>query len=82
MTKRFSGHQERDRRSIGSLMRSFPLALLVIFALLAVPFRSYSLALLVVGMTIPFGFVGAMLGHVIMGYSMTIPSPACWGSSP
>ena len=74
LVKNLSGHQERDRRSMASLFRTFPLAMLAIFALLAVPFRSYSLALLVVGMTIPFGFVGAMLGHIVMGYSLTIPS--------
>jgi multidrug efflux pump subunit AcrB len=73
LVKRYSGRQQEDRRSVGSLLWTFPLALLVIFALLAVPFGSYSLGLMIVGMTVPFGFVGAMLGHIVMGYSLTIP---------
>ncbi len=69
----FSGRQRDDRESMASLFWSFPLALLLIFALLAIPFRSYWLAALIIGMTIPFGFVGAVLGHVVMGYPLTIP---------
>ncbi|HSG06172.1 MAG TPA: efflux RND transporter permease subunit, partial [Nitrospiria bacterium] len=44
-----------------------------IFALLAIPFRSYSQPLLIMA-AIPFGVVGAVLGHMIMGFSLSILS--------
>jgi len=46
---------------------------LIIYALLAIPFRSYIQPLLVMGV-IPFGIVGAIWGHVIMGINLTILS--------
>lgn len=56
-----------------SLTVTFPLALLVIYAMLAIPFRSYVQPLIVM-MSIPFGIVGAFLGHLIMGYDLCLPS--------
>ncbi|MFO7545453.1 MAG: efflux RND transporter permease subunit, partial [Trueperaceae bacterium] len=47
--------------------------LFVIYALLAVPFRSYLQPLIVMSV-IPFGAAGAMLGHMIMGMTLTIMS--------
>ena len=47
--------------------------LIVIFALLAIPFRSYSQPLLIM-VAIPFGIVGAVLGHFILGYDLSILS--------
>ena len=47
--------------------------LFVIYALLAIPFRSYVQPLIVMSV-IPFGAAGAMLGHMIMGMSLTIMS--------
>ncbi|MEM6664183.1 MAG: efflux RND transporter permease subunit [Pseudomonadota bacterium] len=52
---------------------SGPLALLLIYGLLAIPFRSY-LQPLVIMMAIPFGFVGAVIGHEIMGYGLSVIS--------
>jgi len=69
----FEGHQADIRESMGSLKISFILAMLLIYAMLAIPFRSY-LQPLVVLMCIPFGIVGAFLGHLIMGYDLCIPS--------
>ncbi len=54
-------------------MRGFAIALLLIYALLAIPFRSYSQPLIVMS-AIPFGLVGAVWGHVIMGLDLTILS--------
>jgi multidrug efflux pump subunit AcrB len=71
--KNNSGRQRDDYESMATLYYTFPLALLVMFSLLAIAFRSYGLALLTLGMTIPFGFVGALVGHLIMGYPLTIP---------
>ena len=51
----------------------FLMALIGIFALLAIPFRSYSQPLLIM-VAIPFGMIGAVLGHLIMGFSLSILS--------
>ena len=56
-----------------SMFKGFKLVLIVIFALLAIPFRSYSQPLLIM-VAIPFGIVGAILGHFIMGYDLSILS--------
>lgn len=45
----------------------------VIYALLAVPFRSYVQPLIVL-FSIPFGVAGAVLGHLLMGYAMSVIS--------
>jgi len=73
LTYSFEGHQAEMRDSLSSLKINFLIALLAIFALLAIPFRSY-LQPLIVMLSIPFGIVGAILGHIIMGYSLCIPS--------
>ncbi len=67
------GEQRDQREALASLQRGFLLALLVIYALLAIPFRSYGQPLLVMGV-IPFGIVGAIWGHIVMGISLTILS--------
>ncbi len=69
----FEGHQAEMSESLESLRVSFVLALLAIYALLAIPFRSYSQPLIIMS-SIPFGAVGAFLGHLIMGYDLCIPS--------
>ena len=69
----FEGHQADMRESLGSLKVTFTLALLAIYAMLAIPFRSYSQPLIVM-VSIPFGIVGAFLGHLIMGYNLCLPS--------
>jgi len=69
----FEGHQADMRESMASLQLSFVLALLAIYAMLAIPFRSYTQPFIVM-MSIPFGIVGAILGHLIMGYDLCIPS--------
>jgi multidrug efflux pump subunit AcrB len=69
----FEGQQADMRESIGSLKQTYPLALLIIFGMLAMVFKSY-LQPLIVMMAIPFGLVGAIVGHFIMGYSLSIVS--------
>jgi len=66
--------EARERKdSVTSMGEGFQLALIMIFALLAIPFRSYSQPLLIM-LAIPFGLVGAVLGHLIMGYSLSLLS--------
>ena len=68
------GRQAAQRDTMDSFLTfSVPLALLLIYVALAVPFRSY-LQPLVIMMSIPFGFVGAVLGHLLMGYELSVIS--------
>jgi len=67
------GEEKERRESMGSMARGFILALFGIYALLAIPFRSYSQPLLIM-LAIPFGIVGAILGHGLLGYNLSILS--------
>jgi multidrug efflux pump subunit AcrB len=67
----YEGGEADRRESFGSLALSLPLALFGIYALLAIPFRSYVQPLIVM-IAIPFGVVGAVLGHLLMGYELTM----------
>jgi len=69
----FEGEAAQQRDTLGGLARGFSLALLAIYGLLAIPLRSY-LQPLVVMSAIPFGIVGAIWGHMIMGLDLTILS--------
>ena len=69
----FEGHEAEIRESMGSLKLGSTLALLAVYMMLAIPFRSY-LQPLIVMISIPFGIVGAILGHLIMGYDLALPS--------
>jgi multidrug efflux pump subunit AcrB len=60
-----AGEAEARAEALGGLIRMSVVALLVIYALLAIPLRSY-LQPLVVMSSIPFGLLGAILGHFIM----------------
>jgi len=67
------GEQKAQAETMGSLGRGFVFALLAIFGLLAVAFRSYIQPAIIMGV-IPFGLVGALWGHVAMGYDMSLMS--------
>jgi HAE1 family hydrophobic/amphiphilic exporter-1 len=69
----FEGRKKDTRESFGSLAILFPIALLLVYGIIAVLFRSYGQPLIVMG-AIPYGLVGAVLGHWIMGYPLTILS--------
>jgi len=70
---KFAGEQKEKKDIATSLGTSSIVALLVIFALLAVQFRSYTQPLIIMS-AIPFGFVGAVIGHIIMGFNLSILS--------
>ncbi len=70
---RFGGEQRERNESLGSLWANFAIALLGIYGLLAVQFRSYAQPAIVMS-AIPFGIIGATLGHLIMGYNLSILS--------
>ena len=69
----FGGEQREQGDVNKSLFSGFAIALIGMFALLAVSFRSY-LQPLIVLLAIPFGFVGALWGHVLMGYDWSLMS--------
>ncbi len=69
----FEGQQADMADSVGSLKLSFVFAVLAIYAMLAIPFRSYILPLIVI-VSIPFGIIGAIFGHMIMGFNLSILS--------
>ncbi len=70
---KFGGERRHRNESLSALGRGFAFAMLVMFALLAVPFRSYVQPAVVMS-AIPFGIVGAVIGHVIMGFELSMIS--------
>jgi len=67
------GEQREQRKSTASLMSSGAFALILIYALLAVPLRSYGQPLIIMAV-IPFGLVGAVAGHFIMNMNLSMMS--------
>ena len=67
------GEQREQAETFSSLGRGYVLALFAIYALLAIPFKSYTQPLIVMS-AIPFGFVGAVGGHLVMGFELSIIS--------
>ena len=73
LSSQFRGRQADMQESTMSLISGLFLALFAIYALLAVPFKSY-VQPLVIMVSIPFGIVGAVIGHIILGYSLSLMS--------
>ncbi len=69
----YSGEQREQAESFASLGKNYILALVAIYGLLAIPFRSYTQPLIIMS-AIPFGIVGACLGHMLMGFNLSIIS--------
>lgn len=65
------GEQREQQEFLGAMGRNFGIALLLIYALLAIPLRSYLQPFLIMS-AIPFGMVGALLGHVLLGYDLSM----------
>jgi multidrug efflux pump subunit AcrB len=73
LTWSFQGSQADMRESTRSLWGGFLLAMFVICALLAIAFSSYVQPVIVMG-AIPFGIVGAVIGHVLLGFDLSLVS--------
>lgn len=69
----WEGRQQDMKESTTSLFAGLLIALFAIYALLAVPFASYYQPVVVM-IAIPFGIVGAVLGHILMGYALSLMS--------
>jgi len=67
------GEQESMRESLEDLYISYPLALLGVFIIIATIFRSYIQPLIIM-VTVPFGLIGAVLGHLLMGFDFSMLS--------
>lgn len=70
---RLGGEQEEQSEAIPAMIRNFLLALFGIFAILAVAFGSYTQPLIIMA-AIPFGLVGAVVGHMMLGINMSLLS--------
>ncbi|WP_178991473.1 efflux RND transporter permease subunit [Winogradskyella schleiferi] len=73
ITWTFEGSQADMRESTNTLKYGFSIAMLLIYALLAIAFSSY-LQPLIVMTAIPFGIVGAVIGHILLGYDLSLVS--------
>ena len=69
----FKGQQAHIKESLSALFKGLILALFCVFALLAIPFKSYFQPLIIM-VCIPFGIIGAVTGHILMGYAMSLLS--------
>jgi multidrug efflux pump subunit AcrB len=66
LSYQFGGEQQQQAESFGAIGKFFLLAILVQYALLAIPFRSYVQPLIIMS-AVPFGVVGALWGHLLLG---------------
>ncbi len=69
----YGGEQREQATSMGALKTGFMMALLCIYGLLAMAFRSYTQPAIIM-CVIPFGIVGAVLGHLFLGYGLSMIS--------
>lgn len=69
----FEGEQSDQRDSIREMTIGFYGALMLMYLLMAIPLKSYVQPLIVMSV-IPFGMVGAIIGHIVMGMNLSIMS--------
>ena len=67
------GEGKEQKESLSDVLRGFVIALFCIYALLAIPFKSFSQPFIVMA-AIPFGIVGAIAGHLLMGLNLSLLS--------
>lgn len=66
---RYGGEQREQSSAASGVLTGIVMALLIIYVLLAIPLKSYSQPLIIMSV-IPFGTVGALLGHKLMGWDV------------
>ena len=67
------GAGKEQKESMSDVVKGFIVALFAIYALLAIPFRSFTQPIIVMA-AIPFGLIGAIAGHLIMGHDLSLLS--------
>ncbi|MFT5140344.1 MAG: multidrug efflux pump subunit AcrB [Lysobacterales bacterium] len=70
---RLSGSSRMVQEVIQDLIKGAALALFLIYALMAIPLRSYTQPLIIMSV-IPFGIIGAMVGHLVLGIPVSMTS--------
>lgn len=65
------GEGKEQKSSMADVIKSFAIALFCIYALLAIPFKSFTQPFIVMS-AIPFGVIGALMGHLIMGLNISL----------
>jgi multidrug efflux pump subunit AcrB len=70
---KLEGQSQETRNSLGSLLIGFPLAMFGIYFIIASIFKSY-LQPVVIMTVIPFGLIGAIFGHLLFGFPLTLMS--------
>lgn len=73
MAYTLEGEAREQQEQMASLRIGGAIVFFAIYAMLAIPFKSYFQPLIVMSV-IPFGLVGAVIGHIIMGYSLSMMS--------
>ncbi|MFP4506592.1 MAG: efflux RND transporter permease subunit [Cyclobacteriaceae bacterium] len=73
ITWSYEGNQADMRESTQTLWGGFALAMMIIYALLAIAFNNYLQPLIVMA-AIPFGIVGAVIGHILLDYDLSLVS--------
>ncbi len=68
----FEGEAREERENSSSITVGMCLIVFGIYAMLAIPFRSYTQPLMVMAV-IPYGLIGAVLGHLIEGWARGEP---------
>ncbi len=68
-----SGEVEQRKKSVDSLLTGFGFSIILIYVLIAIPLKSYTTPLIIMSV-IPFGIIGALLGHFMMGIPISILS--------
>ncbi|MEM8681027.1 MAG: efflux RND transporter permease subunit, partial [Planctomycetota bacterium] len=67
----WEGQQQQTNESVSSMFRGMIVAMVAMFVLLTVEFRSYFQPAIILAV-IPFGVVGAICGHALMGLNLTL----------
>lgn len=65
------GDLEEEQEFTGAMLRYLLLSMLVVYGLMAIPFRSYWQPALILT-AVPFGIMGAILGHLILGWKVSM----------
>lgn len=73
LSYQMGGEDRQQAEAMASLKSGFLLALIAIFGILGIVFRSYVQPLIIM-VAIPFGIVGAVVGHIVMGYNLSLIS--------
>jgi len=69
----YQGEQKDQNDSVVEMEAKFYFAMLLIYILMAIPLKSYVQPFIVMSV-IPFGMVGAVIGHIISGLDLSIMS--------